>query len=163
AMWYMDRQQRRLREAVLHARQLGQYTLEEKLGQGGMGTVYRARHAMLRRPTAVKLLDVTNMTELAVARVGRGGQISSGLTHPKPVAIYDYGRTPEGVFYYAMEFLDGTNLDDLVRRYGPLPEARAVYLLKQVCGALAEAHAAGMVHRDVKPANVFLTRRGGLH
>lgn len=88
--------------------------------------------------------------------------MTSGLTHPNTVAIYDYGRTPEGVFYYAMEYLEGTNLDDLVRTYGPLPEARVVHLLKQVCGALAEAHAAGLVHRDVKPANIFLTRRGGV-
>ncbi len=162
AMWFLSRQQQKLREAVLKAKQLGQYTLEDKLGQGGMGTVYRARHAMLRRPTAVKLLDVANMNDLAVARFEREVQMTSGLTHPNTVAIFDYGRTPEGIFYYAMEFLDGTNLDDLVRKYGPIPEARVVYLLKQVCGALAEAHAAGMTHRDIKPANIFLTRRGGM-
>ncbi len=162
AMLFMSRQQQKLRAAVLEAKQLGQYTLEEKLGQGGMGTVYKARHAMLRRPTAVKLLDVANMTDIAITRFEREVQMTSGLTHPNTVAIYDYGRTPEGLFYYAMEYLEGTNLDDLVRKYGPLPEARVVYLMKQVCGALAEAHATGLVHRDVKPANIFLTRRGGV-
>ena len=162
AMWFMARQQTKLRAAVLEARQLGQYTLEEKLGAGGMGTVYKARHAMLRRPTAVKLLNVTNMSDVAVARFEREVQMTSGLTHPNTVAIYDYGRTPEGLFYYAMEYMEGVNLEDLVAKYGPLPEARVLHLLRQACGSLAEAHAAGMVHRDVTPANIFLTRRGGM-
>jgi hypothetical protein len=163
AMVFMAKQHTALQKAVLEAKQLGQYTLEEKLGSGGMGTVYRARHAMLRRPTAVKLLDLENISEAAVARFEREVQLTSALTHPNTVAIFDYGRTPEGIFYYAMEYLEGCNLDDLVTRYGPVPEARAVYLLRQVCGALAEAHAAGLVHRDIKPANIFLTSRGGLH
>ncbi len=163
AMLFMSHQQRALQRAVLEARHLGQYTLEEKLGAGGMGTVYRARHAMLRRPTAVKLLNVDKTTGAAVARFERKVQITSGLTHPNTVAIFDYGRTPEGIFYYAMEFLDGTNLDDLVGRSGPLPEGRVVFLLRQICGSLAEAHTLGMVHRDVKPANIFLTCRGGLY
>ncbi len=161
AMLVLARQQKLLQAAVLQAKQLGQYTLGEKLGAGGMGTVYQARHAMLRRPTAVKLLDLDKVSGAAVARFEREVQATSALTHPNTVQIFDYGRTPEGVFYYAMELLEGTNLDDLVARAGPLPEARAVYLLRQACGSLAEAHTAGLVHRDVKPANLFLTRRGG--
>jgi tRNA A-37 threonylcarbamoyl transferase component Bud32 len=163
AMLYIARQQRALQKATLTARQLGQYALEEKLGAGGMGTVYNARHAMLRRPTAVKLLDVDKMSDAAVARFEREVQMTSSLTHPNTVAVYDYGRTSDGIFYYAMEFLSGLNLDDLVKRHGPMSEARMIYILRQVCGSLAEAHTAGLVHRDIKPANIFLTIRGGLH
>ncbi len=163
AMIYIARQHRELQKAAVAAKHLGQYTLEEKLGAGGMGTVYKARHAMLRRPTAVKLLDVDKMSEMAIARFEREVQLTSGLTHPNTVAIFDYGRTPEGIFYYAMEYLDGMNLEELVQRNGPLPEARAVFILLQICGALGEAHTREMVHRDIKPANIFLTSRGGLH
>jgi hypothetical protein len=163
AMLFMTRQHRLLQDAVIQARHLGQYTLEKKLGAGGMGTVYLARHAMLRRATAVKLLDPDKLSAATVVRFEREVQLTSGLTHPNTVAIFDFGRTPEGVFYYAMEYLEGVNLEQLVSRHGPLTEARAVYILRQVCGSLAEAHAAGLVHRDVKPANIFLTCRGGLH
>ena len=163
AMLFIARQQRALQSATLAARQLGQYTLEQKIGAGGMGTVYKARHAMLRRPTAVKLLETASMSEVALTRFEREVQLTSALTHPNTVAVFDYGRTPEGIFYYAMEYLEGMNLEDLVKRLGPLPEARVLYILRQVCGSLAEAHAAGLVHRDVKPANIFLTCRGGLH
>ncbi len=160
-MLVLARKQHQLRQAVLDAKQLGQYTLENKLGSGGMGTVYRARHAMLRRPTAVKLLNVADMSEIAIARFEREVQLTSTLTHPNTLAIYDYGRTPEGVFYYAMEFLEGQDLDNLIKNYGPIGESRAIYLLQQLCGSLSEAHKAGLVHRDVKPANTFLTMRGG--
>jgi serine/threonine protein kinase len=161
AMRLIDRQRSQLHDAEVAAQQLGQYALLEQLGSGGMGTVYKAQHALLRRPTAVKVLNPKTVSDTAIARFEREVQLTSGLTHPNTVAIYDFGRTPEGVFYYAMEYLEGVNLDEFVRRFGPLPEARAMYILRQVCASLAEAHAAGLIHRDVKPANVFLTSRGG--
>jgi len=158
----LERQGNAMRRAVLASKQLGQYTLEDRIGSGGMGTVYRARHALLRRPTAVKLLDIDKVSDAAIARFEREVQLSSQLNHPNTVAIYDYGKTPEGVFFYAMEYLDGINLEDLVKRFGPLPEGRVVSILRQVCGSLAEAHGIGLIHRDIKPANILLNQRGGL-
>ena len=149
-----------LQRQVQHARQLGQYTLETKIGEGGMGIVYRGRHALLRRPTAIKLLPPERAGDATVARFEREVQITSQLTHPNTVAIYDYGRTPDNVFYYAMEYLEGTDLETLVQRYGPLPPERARHFLCQIVDALAEAHAAGIIHRDVKPSNVFVCERG---
>ena len=157
------RKEQETRRAVIKAKQLGQYALDEKLGEGGMGVVYRGHHAMLRRPTAIKLLDIEKTTDEAVARFEREVQLTSQLNHPNTIAIYDYGRTPEGVFYYAMELLEGINLDDLVKQYGPLPEDRVIHMLKQIAGSLSEAHQLGVIHRDVKPANIFLTHRGGVY
>ena len=160
--FFNARSQREARRAALQAQELGQYKLEEKLGAGGMGVVYRGHHAMLRRPTAVKLLDPEKTTDAAAARFEREVQATAVLNHPNTIAIFDYGRTPEGVFYYAMELLDGLELDELVERHGPQPAGRVVKLLRQVCASLAEAHAAGLIHRDIKPGNIVLNRRGGV-
>ena len=151
------------RREAAEARRLGPYTLVRKLGAGGMGEVYLAQHRLLKRPCAVKVVRPDQAADPQQReRFEREVQATAGLTHPNAVQVYDYGHTPDGAFYYAMEYLPGLNLQDLVGRHGPLPPGRAVYLLRQVCGALREAHAAGLIHRDVKPGNVIVCDRGGV-
>jgi eukaryotic-like serine/threonine-protein kinase len=151
-----------LRKEVRDIRRLGQYTLEKKLGEGGMGVVYRASHAMLRRPTAVKLLLPDRSGKADLARFEREVRRTAMLTHPNTVTVFDYGRTTDGVFYYAMELLEGATLDEIVEVDGPQPEERVIHLLEQAAGSLAEAHDAGLIHRDVKPGNILVVDRGGI-
>lgn len=151
-----------LRRAVRDARRLGQYTLTEKLGQGGMGVVYLARHALLRRPSAIKLLPPERFGAESALRFEREVQLTASLSHPNTIRVFDYGRTPDGIFYYVMEYLDGASLDEVIALSGPMPAARVLNLLDQVTGALREAHAIGLIHRDIKPANIFLTMQGGV-
>jgi hypothetical protein len=151
-----------LRREVRQIKRLGQYQLEEKIGEGGMGIVYRASHGMLQRPTAVKLLPEGKVGEASLARFEREVRLTARLSHPNTVTIFDYGHTPEGVFYYAMELLRGATLSRLVDKTGPMPAARVVHVLVQAAGALGEAHGVGLIHRDIKPANIMLCEQGGI-
>jgi serine/threonine-protein kinase len=140
----------------------GDYELGDKLGEGGMGVVHKASHRTLGRPVALKLLPAERADEKNLERFRREAELTSRLTHPNTVRVYDFGRTAGGTYYYAMELVDGVDLQTLVEHHGPLDSTRVTYLLTQLAGALSEAHAAGLVHRDVKPANVMVGDRGAL-
>jgi serine/threonine-protein kinase len=151
-----------LQQQVYDARRLGQYRLQRRLGTGGMGEVWLAEHVLLRQTRAVKVVKPEQAGRRdTLARFEREVMATARVRHRNIVEIYDYGRAGDGTFYYVMEYLDGLNLDDLVRRYGALPPARAIHLLRQVCAALGTAHAMGLVHRDVKPENVIVCQCDG--
>ncbi|MAT71670.1 MAG: serine/threonine protein kinase [Planctomycetaceae bacterium] len=152
-----------LRHEAFVAKQLGQYRLKKLLGSGGMGEVYLAEHQMMKRPCAIKVIRPEKTGDPKVlARFEREVRATAKLSHWNSIDIYDYGRTDDGTFYYVMEFLPGHNLGELVNMHGPLPAARIVHLMRQVCDALAEAHEQGLIHRDIKPANIYCAYRGGL-
>jgi eukaryotic-like serine/threonine-protein kinase len=156
-----------LRQQVKEASEIGQYTLEEKIGSGGMGEVWRARHRMLIRPAAVKLVSARELgstpnrdPEVRLRRFEREARATAGLKSPHTVQLYDFGVTDDGTFYYVMELLDGMDLDTLVERFGPIPAERAIHHLLQVCASLDDAHQNGLVHRDIKPANIVVSHVG---
>jgi eukaryotic-like serine/threonine-protein kinase len=152
---------------VKKAREMGSYRLVEKLGQGGMGEVWRAEHRMLARGAAIKLIRPSALgagggshAREMVKRFEREAQATAALRSPHTIEVYDYGVAGDGTFHYVMELLEGFSLQALVDRFGPVPPERAVRFLREACHSLAEAHAAGLVHRDVKPANLFVCRLG---
>ena len=160
----------RLGQQVSRERELGSYRLGSLLGRGGMGEVYLATHRMLARPAAIKLLRPEMLSggddsraQLAIARFRREAEAAARLRSPHTVELYDFGVTRDGTLYLVMELLEGTDLETLIRQHGPLPPARAIHLLRQVCESLEEAHLAGLIHRDVKPANIHVGRVGLRH
>jgi eukaryotic-like serine/threonine-protein kinase len=148
------------------AREIGSYELIERIGQGGMGEVWRARHRLLARPAAIKLIraDMLGSNEQTrhswVHRFEREAKETARLGSTHTIDVYDFGVTEEGDFYYVMELLNGISFERYVREFGPMEPARVVYLLRQVCHSLGEAHSRGLIHRDIKPANLFMCRLG---
>jgi len=149
-----------------HARDIGSYQLIELLGSGGMGEVWVAKHRLLARPAAIKLIrpEVLGGNEagrmVVARRFEREAKATAALRSYHTISLYDFGVTQDGSFYYVMELLEGINLDELIKIHGPIPASRAVHLLRQVCHSLADAHDHGMIHRDIKPANIFVCRLG---
>jgi serine/threonine-protein kinase len=164
------RTRERLEQELADSRRIGNWKLEEMLGRGGMGEVWRASHVLLPRPAAIKFIRPEALgagdpesARKAIQRFRREARAVASLTSPHTIEIYDFGVAEDGSLSYVMEFLDGLDLETLVKRYGPLAPARAVYLLRQVCISLAEAHSEGLVHRDLKPANIYACRKGIQH
>jgi tRNA A-37 threonylcarbamoyl transferase component Bud32 len=153
-----------LRQQAFEAKQLGQYRLVNLLGAGGMGEVHLAEHQLMKRPVAIKLIRPSKAADKqALARFEREVRATAKLSHWNTIEIFDYGQTEDGTFYYVMEYLPGLSLAELVEKHGPLPPARAIHLLMQTCDALSEAHNRGLIHRDIKPGNIFSAQRGGYY
>jgi serine/threonine-protein kinase len=160
----------KLGQQVTKAREMGSYELVSKLGSGGMGEVWRGRHRMLARDSAIKLIQPEMLSRrsdktavLIRRRFEQEARMTAMLRSPHTVELYDFGVTEEGVFYHAMELLDGIDLEALVKKFGPQPPARVAAILRQVCLSLGDAHRHGMIHRDIKPTNIFLCRMGNEH
>ncbi len=160
----------RLGSDIVKARRLGNYELIRELGKGGMGEVWLAKHRLLKRPAAVKFVRADMLAETTgedahtiFRRFDREAQTTAALSSPHTVSMFDYGLADDGLFYYVMELLDGVDLETLVGRFGPLPAERAIHVLVQACSSLAEAHRRGLIHRDVKPANIYVCRLGVEH
>jgi serine/threonine-protein kinase len=152
------------KEQLHHARRLGSYRLVTRIGSGGMGDVWLARQKGLNRPVALKILRESTLRDPgALRRFRREAEVVSTLQHPNTIRVFDFGGSDDGVFYYAMELLDGLDLEEIIDRTGPMPPARAIHLARQICGSLAEAHDRGIVHCDLKPANLFVTKVGDDH
>lgn len=167
-------------KADTNRRRFGRYELGEILGRGGMGSVYRGKHELLRRPVAIKVLSsddtasssrpsaasqsgvASSVSPDSITRFEREVQLTASLRHPNTIDVYDYGRADDGTFFYVMEFIDGITLQQLIDDFGAQPPARVIHLLLQICGSLREAHRNGLVHRDVKPANILLTSEAGV-
>lgn len=150
-----------LRREIREMKRLGPYTLEEKIGEGGMGVVFKANHALLRRSTAIKLISVDKAGATSLRRFEQEVRLTARLSHPNTVTVFDYGHTPDGLFYYAMELLDGADLEKVVKVAGALPCNRTLKILADLAGALEEAHGIGLIHRDIKPSNIILSSQGG--
>jgi eukaryotic-like serine/threonine-protein kinase len=146
------------------ARELGSYRLLDRLGEGGMGEVWRARHRLLARPAAIKLIRPVaapaGAGSEAAGRFEREAQTIAGLRSPHTVDLFDFGITDDGTFYYVMELLDGLDADRMVKKFGPMPAERVIHVIRQMCHSLSEAESISLVHRDIKPANIFLCRYG---
>jgi hypothetical protein len=156
-----------LGKEVTKAREMGSYRLVSLLGKGGMGEVWRARHQMLARDAAIKLIQPDMLSGKSRSNAGtirrrfeQEAKTTASLRSPHTVELYDFGVTKDGVFYYVMELLDGIDLETLVRKFGPQPPARVASILRQVCRSLSDAHSHGMIHRDIKPTNIFICRMG---
>ena len=153
-----------LRREAFEARQIGQYHLKRRIGAGGMGEVHLAEHSLMKRPCVIKLIRPDKTDDPRVLkRFQREVRATAKLSHWNTVEIFDYGVSEDGVFYYVMEYLPGMSLAELIEQHGPTPPARAIHFLRQACDALSEAHGAGLIHRDIKPGNIFAARRGGVY